>query len=327
MATGLIQIDKVIVDPNRYFLRERIELEDLKQSVADLGMVQPIGIDGENYLLYGFRRLLVAKALGMTDVPATRHDILNKLEGLRIIRDENKRRRDFVPSEAVNLANMIIAEEEREAEAEKRKHRGHPDAPKPVEEPGRVLDRIAAEVGMSRVTLQKAEKVVQAAAEDPKLQYLVDEMDRTGLVNGAYNKLQTANAENGEEKKPPPARKKKKNVPVDRIGYPLPPKCIEAFTHGKTFEGVARSINEIEKAVKALMGKRGTRLMGDTLQPGLKKLREHIQRNVPTHVCPYCKGEREGCTGCANEGWVTLEIFESAPRDYREAMEKIARED
>ena len=52
------------------------------------------------------------------------------------------------------------------------------------------MDHIARLVGMSRFTLVKAIKIVEAAREEPeKYNDLVELMDRTGRVNGAYMQL------------------------------------------------------------------------------------------------------------------------------------------
>ena len=48
-------------------------------------------------------------------------------------------------------------------------------------------------VGTSGKTLENAKEVVEAAAEDPeRFGHLVEDMDRTGKVTGAYRKLKQA---------------------------------------------------------------------------------------------------------------------------------------
>jgi len=52
------------------------------------------------------------------------------------------------------------------------------------------MDHIAKLVGISRSTLEKAIKIVEAAREEPeKYSDLVELMDRTGKVNGAYMQM------------------------------------------------------------------------------------------------------------------------------------------
>jgi hypothetical protein len=63
---------------------------------------------------------------------------------------------------------------------------------------GRAADRAAKATGMARRTLEKAEAIVDAAEVEPK-KYgkLLDEMDRTGRVNGAYRRLKVARQAEG----------------------------------------------------------------------------------------------------------------------------------
>ena len=61
---------------------------------------------------------------------------------------------------------------------------------------GNAIDKVAEFTGVSGRTLDKATAVVKAAEADPKkFGHLVEEMDRTGKVTGAYRKVRMADDE------------------------------------------------------------------------------------------------------------------------------------
>lgn len=87
-----IEISKVIV-PKR-FRQDLGDLELLKASVKRLGFLQPIGITAENELVYGRRRLEVAKELGYQRIPCVvvrLGDVDKRVAEL----EENLRRKDL----------------------------------------------------------------------------------------------------------------------------------------------------------------------------------------------------------------------------------------
>jgi hypothetical protein len=118
--------------------------------------------------------------------------------------DENVVRKDFTPSEKVASAEAI-GEGER-AEAKKRQGRAGRDrsGKLPERSKGETRDKVATKVGMSGRTLEKATAVVDAARKDPALQPLVEEMDRTGKVNGVYQKIAALPQETGVPAPSPP---------------------------------------------------------------------------------------------------------------------------
>jgi hypothetical protein len=98
---------------------------------------------------------------------------------------ENAMRKDFTPSEMVAIAATV---EEHERELSRRrmtlgKISTGSDA-------GKTRDKVAAPLGVSGRTLEKARAVVQAAQCEPeRFGSLVVEMDRTGKVNAAHREL------------------------------------------------------------------------------------------------------------------------------------------
>ena len=109
--------------------------------------------------------------------------------------DENTQRKPFAPSEVVAISFAIEERERKKAEARRAegwKKRGDGKEPSDnlsegIGEKGDSRDITAALFGWSGMTFTKAKAVVEAAREDPDLQDLVEDMDRTGNVSGAYN--------------------------------------------------------------------------------------------------------------------------------------------
>jgi len=87
-----IEVDKVVV--TRRFREDLGDLEALKESVKRLGFLHPIGVTKDNRLVYGRRRLEVAKQLGWQRIPCIivrLSDMEQKVAEL----EENLRRKDL----------------------------------------------------------------------------------------------------------------------------------------------------------------------------------------------------------------------------------------
>lgn len=177
------------------------DLGPLVSSIRAVGLLQPVVLDSKNRLIAGQRRVEAARLLGWTEIEAVVADSLE--DALRLLvaqRDENVCRKDFAPSEAVAVGAAIETIESRAAKERQRQHGGTaPGRPKntvgklPTVKKARVRERVAAAVGMKRRTYEKAQAVVQAAQDDPKLfGPLVKEMDETGKVDRAFSKVRRA---------------------------------------------------------------------------------------------------------------------------------------
>jgi ParB-like chromosome segregation protein Spo0J len=167
------------------------DLTDLMDSMATVGLLHPVVVDAEGTLVAGARRVAAAVALGWPDVPVTR---VNLTDPLRAEQDENTIRLDFRPSEKVAIAEAIY-ELERAKAKERQRTLNNPPASGNIPEAiskGEARDKAAAAVGWSGRTLLDARKIVRAAQADPSLEPLVEEMDRTGKVHGAEEKLRKA---------------------------------------------------------------------------------------------------------------------------------------
>ena len=161
------------------------DIDGLAASIAELGLLQPVVVRPDGMLIAGERRLAAAKALGWTDIPVNVVDLDAVVRGEFA---ENTCREDFAPSALV----AIGAEVER-IERERAKARMTLGKVSTGLETGKTRDKTAARLGISGRTYEKAKAVVEAAESEPeRFGKLVEDMDRTGKVSGAYWQLQRA---------------------------------------------------------------------------------------------------------------------------------------
>jgi N6-adenosine-specific RNA methylase IME4 len=184
--------------------RDMGDIASLAASMAELGLLQPIVIRPDGMLIAGARRLTAARALGWRDIPVTVIDLDQIVRGEFA---ENTHRKDFTLSEAVAIKRALEPLEKAAAKKRQRESKGPGKKGGQVAPPlrGRAADKAAKATGMARRTLEKAEAIVDAAEAEPeKFSKLLDEMDRTGRVNGAYRRLNVARQAEGIRVEPPP---------------------------------------------------------------------------------------------------------------------------
>jgi ParB family chromosome partitioning protein len=208
----LIPVGEIIVS-DRY-RKDLGDLEPLKDSIAAIGILHPVVVDGDCRLLVGGRRLEACKQLGMMTIPAVTAASLSDLrQRVMAEKDENVCREPFKPSEMVALGKVIeefqrpiaeAAKAEGVKEGGKQRHSSRgisPRAEKPQDDSKRTSSVAAAACGVDRRTYEKAKAVAHAAAESPKkFGPLVEQMDRTGKVNKAYSELRKAKKKAEREK-------------------------------------------------------------------------------------------------------------------------------
>lgn len=169
------------------------DIEGLARSMNEIGLLHPVALDADYRLIAGERRILAARLLGWERIEAHFVDLENLLQGEQ---DENKVRKDFTVTEAVAIASAVKAreaEKARQRQEESRANRGVNFTPRSEEETGKTRDKVAQAVGMSWPTLEKAREVVEAAEKEPELfGPIAEEMDRTGKVAPAFDKLEKA---------------------------------------------------------------------------------------------------------------------------------------
>lgn len=170
------------------------DLQALADSIDLAGrLLNPVVISPGRELIAGGRRcacwpLSRVADYGRLPIPVRVIDIEGIAAGKIAEYAENVGRKDFALSEQVALWREIEPALKEAAQARQR-HQGG-DAGKP----GRLRDHMKAATGVSGRTLEKAMKVVDAAAANPK-QYghLIDYMDRHG-ADGALQQIRIAEA-------------------------------------------------------------------------------------------------------------------------------------
>src|SRR5450755_4150591 len=168
------------------------DLRTLVDSIAEVGLLHPVVVTPEGRLIAGQRRLEAFRLIGRTDVPVTVVDLLQAARGEA---HENFVRKDLLPSEIVALKRAIEPTERRSAR-ERQGSRADLCHPATVAEgqraySGETRDNVARYLGVGRTTIERAEAVVEAAEEQPEeYGHLVDQMDRSGKVAGAYRRLE-----------------------------------------------------------------------------------------------------------------------------------------
>ena len=163
-----MEIKKIKV--NKRIRKDLGDLSDLKNSIEEIGLLQPIVIDKENNLIAGERRLASCKELGMDDIDVNIVDLKNTFKGEC---DENMVRKNFTPTEMVDIWEAM------------EKAKG--GRSKTVPESGKVLVKKTLGVGYDK--LSQAKQVIEFG--DTKL---IEEMDKTGNVNKAYKEVKREQA-------------------------------------------------------------------------------------------------------------------------------------
>lgn len=182
------------------FRKEIGNIDSLVQSIREVGLLHPIVVSENGELIAGLRRLKACEKLGMTEVPVN----VVKLEDLTKGEfHENMVRKDFTISELVaiqrhyeplvketRIGHRLTKEEEK---------KGEESAPFPK---GKTRDIVSKFAGVSHNTLMKAEKIVEAAEQEPeKFGGLLEHVDAGETsVHYAYTMIKRAE----EHSKPKP---------------------------------------------------------------------------------------------------------------------------
>lgn len=163
-------------------------LRSLADSISEVGLLHPIVVTSDGLLIAGLRRLEACRLLGRARVPVT---VIDLDEVARGEAHENFVRKDLLPSEIVALKRAIEPFERRDARQRQgsRSDLCHPATVAQCQ--GAARDKIARYLGVGRTTIERAEAVVEAAEQEPEeYGYLVEQMDRSGKVAGAYRRLE-----------------------------------------------------------------------------------------------------------------------------------------
>jgi N6-adenosine-specific RNA methylase IME4 len=183
------RIDEIlVVDRHRKAMGD---IAGLAVSIRDIGLLHPIVVRRDGRLIAGERRLAAAALLGLAEVPINVVDIDSVVRGEFA---ENQFRKNFTPSELVAIGQEVERIERDQAKTRKA-HEGRPGK-LPERQTGDARDKIAAQLGVSGRTYEKAKAVVAAAEAEPeRYGHLVEELDRYRGVDRAYRALRVTRDE------------------------------------------------------------------------------------------------------------------------------------
>lgn len=169
--------------------RDLGDIDELKASIIDVGLLHPLVLDQDHSLIAGARRLAAVRKLGWVDVPAHIFNV-DDLTRYSAELQENTARKELTPTEKLALAERIEKQARADAKARQKAGGGIPGSGKLPQPVDKSRDIAASNVGMSGRTYEKAKAVVQAAKEDPEnFGDLPALMDAKGKIDPAYNKL------------------------------------------------------------------------------------------------------------------------------------------
>jgi N6-adenosine-specific RNA methylase IME4 len=184
------------------------DLGQLAHSFDERGtIIQPIAITEDNKLIAGERRLRAWPKSKFSADPIPVHVIT--IDAIVAGEwDENAHRKDFTPEEAVSIKREIETLLKKHAKDRQRTHGGSAPGRKGAAAPEfRASERAAAMTGKKRRTLEKAEKLIKAREDNPndkRIGKLVDDMNRTGKVDGPFKRLMIMQQSEALRKAPPP---------------------------------------------------------------------------------------------------------------------------
>ena len=116
--------------------------------------------------------------------------MVDLLQAARGEAHENFVRKDLLPSEIVALKRAIEPLERRHARTRQGTRVDLVTSPDLQPDSGDSRDKIARYLGVGRTTIERAEAVVEAAEEQPEeFGHLLEQMDRSGKVAGAFRRL------------------------------------------------------------------------------------------------------------------------------------------
>ncbi|QHF28555.1 hypothetical protein PspR32_12370 [Pseudomonas sp. R32] len=167
MADQIIQCQASLIKVENRFRKDFGDIESLAKSIAELGLLQPIGIDSGYRLVFGERRLRACLSLGWQKIPVRTVHIESILKGELA---ENEFRKDFTPSERVAIGEAIERElGDRMGRPPEESPENLPDFPK-----GDTRDIAAKAAGFGNgKTYEQAKRVTNDAA--PELVQAMDE--------------------------------------------------------------------------------------------------------------------------------------------------------
>lgn len=117
IAENIIDCQIDLVNVGERFRQDFGDIPALAQSIEEIGLLQPIGIDSGYRLVFGERRLRAFRHLGRDTIPARFVNLDSLLKGEYA---ENELRKDFTQSERVAIGRALEGELREKADARKK---------------------------------------------------------------------------------------------------------------------------------------------------------------------------------------------------------------
>ena len=170
MAENIIEVDMRDINTQGRFRKDFGDIPALAESIKELGLLHPIGIDSGYRLVFGERRLRAFKHLGRDTIPVRFVNLESLIKGELA---ENDCRKDFTPSERVAIGAAMEAELQGRVGNPQLKAANVENFP-PLQPEGKTRDLVAKATGFGNgKTYEQAKKVTGEAA--PELVQAMDE--------------------------------------------------------------------------------------------------------------------------------------------------------
>lgn len=168
MAENIIDVRTDLISTAGRFRKDFGDIPALAESIKNIGLLQPIGIDAGYRLVFGERRLRAFKHLGRDHIPARFVNLDSLLSGEYA---ENEFRKDFTMSERVEIGKALEVELAARHGRNQHSNLDPENFPAPPKGDTRDLAAKAAGFGNGK-TYEQAKAVVDKAAPE-----LIEAMD------------------------------------------------------------------------------------------------------------------------------------------------------
>lgn len=271
----------------------RLLVEDELQSLADdigkRGLQSPIVLL-EGKILDGRNRYTACRMAKV--VPTTvDYDGETDLDSLvAFVRAANELRRHDTPSQRAMAGAKLRELFEADAKARSKKNLkiGEESPMGPNEPVGRSAAKAAAATGSSESNVKRASTVLKSAPPE-----VVAAVERGEIsVSAAAEKVKAKSQPKADE----------------------PPALREAFLHKQDYLDAMQTCRDLQAALKKL-AELSPFLHLQSANADANNVKQAIKFSMPYAVCPYCKGKK--CQACRQTGWVTKQVYESAPEEKK----------
>ena len=176
------RVDSIVIGERHR--RHLGELTPLMDSMKRVGLLQPVTITPDGYLICGYRRLEAAKQLGWKSLRVwVRSGLSDQLTRLLAERDENITHQPLAGEEAAKLYEelLVVVKEDAERRKKATQFTGHPTGP--ADQPG-PADSAGPETGPLGDARRRAAEMVTGKASYARLEQIL-EMERIAADKSA----------------------------------------------------------------------------------------------------------------------------------------------